>query len=574
MDILRKRHAMHHRARQIEGGEDGGEDAPRPSTLGILLRPIVSLRPIVAILLLVAVAVGDRATCFAQDAAPKGGAQVAEPPAAEPPAAEPPAAEQPPAEPPPGDAEAAAAKQYAHAVVIRFEGMIHRMLEEYLYRKLDAAAALDPKPDLIVIEIDSPGGDAEASFRIAERLRDLNWAHTVAYIPENAYSGAAVVALGCDEIVMGESGRLGDVGVIFFDEESEAMRYVPEKLLSAWVPRIRGLAEAKGRSPALAEAMMDRKKEVYAYRNTRTGEQRYMTEADAKQAGEAWKQGAFVAESATDRFLTVGGKRAMELKLADGLAESRAAVMQRYGVEEPPVVMRWTAVDTTVLILNLPIVTGLLIVIGLVALYIEFSAPGIGIGGLIAGLCFVLFFWAHFMGGTAGWLEAILFLGGIVFLGVELFVLPGFGVVGLSGLLLMLASVVLALQDFALPKTDAQMSTFTTNLLIVAGSGVTFFAAALVCSRYFGMIPVLRALRLEPPASATSPMGKTGTTADEFPPLVVGATGEAHTALRPGGKATFDGRLVDVVADATFIERGQPVEVVEIVGTRVVVREA
>jgi membrane-bound serine protease (ClpP class) len=110
--------------------------------------------------------------------------------------------------------------------------------------------------------------------------------------------------------------------------------------------------------------------------------------------------------------------------------------------------------------------------------------------------------------------------------------------------------------------------------MVIALSGAGFFAAAVIASRYFGAIPVLRSLRLEPPAASLASAASAASTTDaEFPTLVVGATGEAHTALRPGGKANIDGRLVDVVADSTFIDRGRPVEVVEIAGTRVVVRE-
>lgn len=482
-----------------------------------------------------------------------------------------------PANPPQGDAEqqgiaadAPPTRTYDNAVVIRFEGVITTMLEQYFCRKLNAAEKQGA--DLVVVEIESPGGDADASFRIAETLRDVKWARTVAFIPKAAYSGAAVVAIGCDEILMVPTGQLGDVGVIFADVEEMTMKYVPEKYLSAYVRRFRDLAEAKGRSPALVEAMMDRNAEVHQYRNTRTGEERYMTAADAKQAGAEWTQGAFVAESAKDRFLTVGGKRALELKLAEGLIDDRGAVLKLYGVEKPPTVMEWTAVDTTVSVLNNSWITALLLIVGLVCLYIEFSAPGIGIGGLMAGLCFVLFFWSRFFGGTAEWLEVILFLAGLAFLGVELFVLPGFGVVGLTGLLLMVASVVLASQSFLIPHTAEEMRELRTNLLVVAGSGVGFFAAAVFVSKYFGMIPVLSALRLEPPKPSASPATDATPTGDL--PLTIGATGEAHTALRPGGKAKIDGRLVDVVAEGTFIDRGRAVEVVEIAGTRVVVREA
>lgn len=481
-----------------------------------------------------------------------------------------------PVDPPPAkenEADVAAdeppARTYENAVVIRFEGVITTMLEQYFYRKL--AAAENQGADLVVVEIESPGGDADASFRIAETLRDVKWARTLAFIPKAAYSGAAVVAIGCDEILMVPTGQLGDVGVIFADVEEMTMKYVPEKYLSAYVRKFRDLAEAKGRSPALVEAMMDRNAEVHQYRNTRTGEERYMTASDAKQAGAEWTQGAFVAESAKDRFLTVGGKRALELKLAEGLVANRAAVMKRYGVEKPPTVMEWTAVDTTVSVLNNAWITALLLIVGLVCLYIEFSAPGIGIGGLLAGLCFVLFFWSRFLGGTAEWLEVILFLAGVAFLGVELFVLPGFGVVGLTGLLLMVASVVLASQNFFIPHTPEEMRELRTNLLVVAGTGVGFFGAAVFVSKYFGMIPVLKALRLEPPKPSVSPARDAAPSGDL--PVTVGATGEAHTALRPGGKAKIDGRLVDVVAEGTFIDRGRTVEVVEIAGTRVVVRE-
>jgi membrane-bound serine protease (ClpP class) len=120
------------------------------------------------------------------------------------------------------------------------------------------------------------------------------------------------------------------------------------------------------------------------------------------------------------------------------------------------------------------------------------------------------------------------------------------------------------------------MRELQTNLLVVAGSGVGFFIAAVFVSKYFGTIPMLRALRLEPPASALAEGMQTagGSALASEILVVVGATGETHTALRPGGKAKINGRMVDVVADGAFIERGQAIEVVEIAGTRVVVREA
>ena len=112
--------------------------------------------------------------------------------------------------------------------------------------------------------------------------------------------------------------------------------------------------------------------------------------------------------------------------------------------------------------------------IGLVALYLELSAPGISVGGLIAGLCAVLFFWSRFLGGTSTWLEVLLFLAGTVFLVVEVFVIPGWGVSGLMGLVLILVSVVMASQEFVVPSTGRQWNQLVTTLLVILCAGCVF----------------------------------------------------------------------------------------------------
>ena len=107
--------------------------------------------------------------------------------------------------------------------------------------------------------------------------------------------------------------------------------------------------------------------------------------------------------------------------------------------------------------LNSPWITGLLLVLGLIGLYLEFSSPGIGFGGLLAAVCFAIFFWSHFFGNPAAWLAVVLFLLGIAFVAVELFILPGFAVAGLAGAILIIASVVLAIQGFFVPKSPQDL---------------------------------------------------------------------------------------------------------------------
>ena len=142
--------------------------------------------------------------------------------------------------------------KYKHGVIIDLDGEIGPGLEAYVFRKLDAAK--EAGADLVVIEIDSPGGRLVESLEIAKKLSKTDWAHTVAYVPKSAYSGAAVASLGCDEIVMGPNANWGDAGAIFRDEKS-FFHYVPEKFLSAFTSELDSLAQAKNRPPALAESL-------------------------------------------------------------------------------------------------------------------------------------------------------------------------------------------------------------------------------------------------------------------------------------------------------------------------------
>ena len=335
---------------------------------------------------------------------------------------------------------------------------------------------------------------------MAERIRSVDWAHTVAFIPREAISGAAIVALACDEILMAPEARLGDAGQIMLGEDN-AFRYVPEKERSLLARQVRDLAEATGRPPALAEAMVDMELTVYQVRNRKTGEEAFLSdpEIQSQAAPEDWEKVQRVHESREDHFLTVNGERAIELTLAEGSALNRQDLVKRYGLEEMPLVLEPTAVDTAVTVLNWPLVTGALFVVGLIALYIELSAPGIGLGGLVGGLCFALFFWSRFLGGTAGWLEVVLFAAGVLFLLVELFVIPGFGVAGISGLLLMMVSILMASQHFVVPSNSLEMSTTVESLTVIVGSGISFVILAIVVSRHLRSIPILGRLALDPP---------------------------------------------------------------------------
>jgi len=252
----------------------------------------------------------------------------------------------------------------------------------------------------------------------------------VAYVPDRARCDAALVALACDQVVMHPQATLGGEGDYVFTEDDIAQ--IRKTLRDT-------IALKKARSWSLPAAMIDPKLEVF--RCTRRGGKytEYFCEEElAKQPDAAqWEKGPAVTRPG--RPLEVDGRQAVEYGLANETATSFAEFRQLYGLENDPALLEPSWVDQLVEALASPYVAVLLLMIGGAALYGELHAPGIGVGGFLAAVCFVLFFWSRFLGGTADWLEVILFLLGVGCVMLEIFVLPGFGIFGLGGGALILA---------------------------------------------------------------------------------------------------------------------------------------
>ncbi len=292
-------------------------------------------------------------------------------------------------------------RHYKRAMTIDVRGPIFAPLKSYLFNRIEVAK--QGNVDLILFRIHSPGGSLDDSVELSRAIAAIDWATTIAYVPEEAYSGAAILVLGCDRIFMHPRAVLGDAGPIELD--GDAFRFVEQKRVSAIAAVVGQLAEAKNRPPALAEAMVDRKLSVFEATHKQTGQRRYLTSEQIKLAEftNTYDIGPALPETGLDRFLTVGGTRAAELRLVEGTYESEDALVSRLHFDS----MReteWTWVDGTVFFLNRPLVTGLLLLIGLIGLYIEFTVPGISVAGMVSLISFAIFFWSHALGGTsAGW---------------------------------------------------------------------------------------------------------------------------------------------------------------------------
>ncbi len=228
-------------------------------------------------------------------------------------------------------------------------------------------------------------------------------------------------------------------------------------------------------------------------------------------------------------------------------------------------------------VLRTPAMSVFLILLGATCLILELKMPGLGLPGVVAALCFVLFFWANAHNGAGITMLAILlFILGLVLIGLEVFMLPGSAVFGISGAVLLIASLTLVTLD-RWPQTTHDWvnlgGTVVTFSLSLAGSVV----AALILAWFLPHIPYVNGLILKPPGEAVD---EDGLAVAQAPAVaapdvsgLLGAIGVAATPLRPAGKVKFGDDYLDVVAEGSYVPPGSRVQVIEIEGFRIVVKE-
>lgn len=465
-------------------------------------------------------------------------------------------------------------KEFKRCLVVDLEGEISAPFYYYLNNRLDMAKSIGA--DLIVLKLTSPGGELEMSLELARRLRDINWATVVVLIPREAISGGAIISLGADRIYMVRGSLIGDAGPIKLG--IRGFELADQKIVSYLTAALNELASSSGRPTAIAEAMADKSQVVVEVVDKQTKAKAYLRQEEIDQNPARYEIIGPIPEAGQDRFLTLGAEKALAYGLVEGVFASEDDLMKQLLVDEFQFTrMNW--VDRTVTTLNNPWVSGLLLIVGLVGLYMELVAPGLSVAGLTAVVCFSVFFWSHALGGTSGWLEIMLFALAVFCLICELFVIPGFGVFGIVGLLLLVVSLVMASQDFVVPETAADWRSLQTNVLIVLGSvlGVMllFFGQILLLDK----IPGFSKFQLVTPADAAdSEEGKaitslTAGTGAQSAKLEIGMQGVADSDLRPSGKVYIEHRLVDVVTEGDYVEAGVNVEVIKVEGNNIVVRK-
>jgi membrane-bound serine protease (ClpP class) len=472
------------------------------------------------------------------------------------------------------------------AWLIKVQGTIDRGLAETLRRKIDRASRQGA--NILFLQLDVAGGEPVVAGDLAQELRKLKGRDglpivTVAYIPHAAPDLATFLALGCTEIVMGKNATLGQFKHLIEqpDPRQFPMRRNPRRGppmdLATVGTALTKLAEDQGYSPLLIQALFDQSVEVWRVVSQKgTTARKFVTkeELDSDRRGEQkWGQPSLVKPAG--QLLELTADKAKDYGIATGIVNNPDDPHELYAIygvtkaREPPA--DW--LDKLAAFLSDPAVAMFLVILGITCLILELKMPGVGIPGVIAAVCFVLFFWSQTQNSEMAVLAVLLFILGLVLIGIEIFLLPGLGVTGISGILLVLAGLALATVEH-LPQTSGEYVNFGFKLIQLGGAMVGSTIAAFIVARYLPHIPYANRLVLSPPGEKEGTENTTAASATyEALSALLGAVGTAATALRPAGMARFGDAYVDVVSEGNFIPTGARIQVIEIEGNRVVVKE-
>ncbi len=425
-----------------------------------------------------------------------------------------------------------ASDQKSIVFVVPIEGVIDLGLAPFVQRVLDEATAAGAKA--VILEINTFGGRVDAAVLIRDALLESK-IPTVAFINKRAISAGALISLASGKIVMAEGSTIGAATPVQIGLPGTPAQPVEEKTVSYMRKEFRATAEQRNRPPLIAEAMVDADVEIPNLINK-------------------------------SKLLTLTTKEALQVNIADFQANSLEAVLQSLNLGDAEIsYASETWAESLVRFLTHPVVSSLLMTVGILGIMLEMRVPGFGIPGALGLISLALFFWGHGLVQLAG-LEEFLLVGlGLILVGLEIFVIPGFGMAGILGILALMGGLGLSLIG-----TGASWDSMLSALGQVALSILLAIIATLMLLRYFPRLPFGKRLILE--TNLQSQEGYESSPAEDYRWL--GKQGLAVSDLHPSGIARFDGERVDVVSDGTFIDAGQPLEVVRIDGNRVVVRLA
>lgn len=366
----------------------------------------------------------------------------------------------------------------------------------------------------IIIELDTYGGLVDSAEKIKNYLLGTD-IPTTCFINSKAESAGVLIAISCDEIFMSPQGTIGSAETIPNNE----------KVLSMWKSMLRNVSQIQGRDPKIIEAMAD---------------------VDTLVEGLSEK----------GKLLNLTALEAEENKISDGTKANLEEVIKEVASKnyESHIVKEDWATKIAK-IFSQQWISSLLLILGFVGLIVEFFVPGFGLPGIIGGLSLFLFFGANLLVGNASWLSLMFFIVGTIFIVIEIFV-PGFGFPGIAGTILTIFGLATSMQ------TLQQAFTAILLALILGAIALAIIFKYGLNSRTFKSITLYKSIR-----------GNSNIEIKEKNLVKIGDKGKAITKMRPYGFVELESGKFDATAESSFINQEALVEVIDIKGNTIIVKE-
>jgi membrane-bound serine protease (ClpP class) len=400
--------------------------------------------------------------------------------------------------------------------------------------KLAMAQAEALKADLILIEMDTYGGAVTDADEIRTRILESKIPVYV-FINKDAASAGALISIACDSIYMAPGSSIGAATVVNGADGTAA----PDKYQSYMRSMMRSTAEATGRNPQIAEAMVDEKLVV-----------------------------AGISDATS--VITFSVAEAIQNGFCEGEYTSQKGILAAQNLQSAQVIAyEEKTVDSIISFFLSPAVSGILIILIIGGIYFELQTPGVGFPLAIALSAAALYFIPYYLNGLAENWEILAFVIGIILLAVEFFILPGFGVFGVAGIVLTLGGLVLGMLpnqafDFELvPSSQLFGALLTVILSALAAVGMVFWLTPKV--NEWGAFKHL--------TLASTQESSQGYTSRIYAESLLGKTGKVHSRLRPSGKVELDGEIYDAYSRGEFLEQGEAIEVISTEGTSLRVKK-
>lgn len=405
-------------------------------------------------------------------------------------------------------------------MVMEIKAEIDPRMHRYVELALEHAKKTEA--DIVLIEMDTYGGVLTDAKEIVDKIMDVEKPVWV-FINSDAASAGALISIACDSIYMSPGASIGAATVV--DGSGEK---APDKYQSYMRGIMRSTAEQNGRDPKIAEGMVDESIVIEGI----------------KEEG---------------KIITFSTSEAIQNNYCEAKVESIEDILKRNGVTNYEIdTFKLSTTDKIVAIFLNPFISGILILVILAGIYFEMQTPGIGFPLLAAAVALVLYLVPYYLNGLADNWEIIALFIGLALIGVEIFVLPGFGVAGIAGITLTIGSLILIMVN----NNAFDFEFVPANQLLYATAAAMGGLLGGIAAMMLIGSKMTKSKRFEKIILSSTQDKEKGFVATFFPEPMQGKKGITHTIMRPSGKVEVDGKIYDAFSRGEYIEKGEAVEII------------